>query len=542
MRISGLITALIIIVFNAQSQTIEFEWVEMFGNPPNTTDTRTTLSSMNDGSFFMAGEFLDTALFGTKTMVSAGGSDIFLTKCSQSGNVLWSVRIGGEDDEYVKDIAVDGDGNIIVSGFFYGTTMIGSDEYTTLGSQDLFIAKFDTEGDFVWSYRAGGMMADYISGITLDEDLNIILSGYFYNQINFGDTTLTAVAASDIFLAKFNSVGELIWVFSAGGSSSDQLNSITGDPDGNILIAGSYYYDFTIGDTTLTTLDPVGVFVVKIGSGGNLEQAFQINGTYLNSEIFITSASTGDFYLSGCFSEDATFGDKTFHAGEFNQDLYIARYSADCDLQWARHAFSYGSDQVVAIDTDESGNLYLTGHYLDTIHFELITLNYTLCCGSREIFIISYDADGRCLWGKQVSGTRANVKSLEMAPQGKLLLSGLFTEEMTLGPFSLSHYDGFRNYFTTLETGVYTSIADSPGIETIEIFPNPVEHMINISREGAPGKLSYMVIGMDGRLLFQGNARTGGTLDLSSVPSGLFILRLTDLTSGLTQNRILIKE
>lgn len=531
-----------VVVQELFSQDVEFQWVQMCGNPPNTTDTRTILASLDDGSFFIGGEFLDTALFGTKTMVSAGGSDLFIAKCDPSGNTLWALRMGGANDEYINDIKIDEDQNIIVAGFFYGTTQIGTDEYTSLGSQDLFVAKLNPDGDFIWSYRAGGIMADYFSGIEIDNDQNIILSGYFYDQIFFNDVTLTAVAASDLFLAKINPGGELLWAFSAGGSSSDQSNSVSIDPEGSLLVTGSFYYDITLGDTTLSTLDPVGVFVAKFDGGGDLEQAFQLNGTYLNSEVLISAANTGDFYISGCFSEQVSFGDKTFNAGEFNQDLYIAKYNPDCDLQWARHAFSFGSDQVAGIDTDEFGNLYLTGHYLDTIHFELLTLNYTLCCGSREIFIVSYSTSGQVLWGRQISGTRANIKALEMAPQGKLLLSGLFTEEMTLGPFSLSHYEGFRDYFTTLETGLYTSIYQPNVPVSCSIYPNPLHDRLTVAWEGAHDRADYLICSLDGRLLAKGSVSKGGVIDVGDVPAGAFVFSLSENANHFFDRQILIKK
>ena len=542
MRFTGLLIFLLIFYIDLFSQAVEFEWADMCGNPPNTTDTRTTLASVDDGSFFMAGEFLDTALFGTKTMVSAGGSDIFLAKFDHSGNALWTLRMGGEDDEYIREILLDNEGNILVSGFFYGTSVIGTDVYTSYGSQDLFIAKFNPEGDFIWSFRAGGPMADYISGIAIVENQDIVMSGSYYNSIFIENDSLNAIAASDVFLAKINADGELQWTANAGGSSSDQLNSMTSDSEGNVFVAGSFYYDITIGDTTLTTLNPVGVFIAKYNADGSLENVFQLDGTYLCADILITAANSGDFYISGCFSEDITFGDKTFSAGEFNQDLYTAKYSNDCDLLWARHAFSFGSDQVVAMDTDEFGNLYITGHYLDTVHFELLTLNYTLCCGSREIFIVNYSSAGQVQWGRQVSGTRANIKSMEMTSQGKLLLSGLFTEELTVGPFSLSHYDGFRDYFTSLETGLFTSVKDYSDKNPLVIFPNPAKNRLSISWEDISYQLNYQIYGFDGRLFDCGLIRSGGTIDLDKLASGPFILRLSDPASELSFSRILIRE
>ncbi len=361
---------------------------------------------------------------------------------------------------------------MIVTGYFYGTTQIGQDEYTSFGSQDVFIAKYDSEGDFLWSYRAGGPMADYITGLTVDNEQNLVISGYFYDAITFGDTTIYSSGSSDVYMAKFDADGELLWVTSAGGSSSDQARSVSCDPDGNVLVSGSFYYDITLGDTTLSTMDPVGVFIAKYLPDGQLDQAFQLNGTYLTPEVYIKQAR-GGISIFPAISEQVVFGNKTFDAGEFNQDIFTAKYDATCKLEWARHAYSFASDQVMGIETDSYNNLYLTGHYLDTIHFDLITLPYTLCCGSREIFIVSYNAAGDVLWGDQITGTRANIQSVAMNGQDELLLSGLFTEEVNMGPLKLSNFEGFQNYVTCLRTEVFTSVNRDLKMINLKDFPEP---------------------------------------------------------------------
>jgi len=443
MKYSFSIIFILFITIRVFSQLPVFEWANQCGNPPNTTDTKTALASGIDGNFYLSGEFLDTAQFGNKMLVSAGGTDIFLVKYNSEGIAVWTNRIGSVDYDYVQKIIVDEDGNVIVTGYFYGTTQIGQDQYTSYGSQDVFIAKFNSEGDFLWSHRAGGPMADYIRGLTLDADQNLIVTGYFYDMISFGDTTILASGSSDIYLAKFDAEGGLLWATSAGGSSSDQAHSASCDPDGNILLTGSFYYDITLGDTTLSTINPVGVVIARYFPDGQLDRAFQLDGTYLTTEVYIKAGQEGDFYVSGNFSEQLIFGDNIFDAGEFNQDIFTAKYDGSCNLLWARHAYSTASDQLMGIETDTYDNLYITGHYLDTIHFDMLSLPYTLCCGSREIFIVKYNTAGEVVWGQQISGTRASVQSLAFNLEDELLLSGLFTEEVTLGHLKLSNFDGF---------------------------------------------------------------------------------------------------
>lgn len=519
----------------------EFQWAVQCGNPPNSTDTKTRLASIPDGSYFMSGEFLDTAQFGTKTLVSAGGTDVFLVKYSADDDPLWSVKMGGQDYDYVQQIIADDDGNVIIAGYFYGTTQIGTDEYASYGSQDLFIAKYNSDGDFIWSARSGGPMADYLNGLTAGDSQDFYIAGFYYNSIAIGDTTLLSSGGSDIYLAKYSTDGEYLWANSCGGSSSDQVNSASFNANGNILVAGSFYYNISFSDTTLTTTNPVGVYIAGFHPDGQLNWVLQLDGTYLTTEVLIKSAPSCDFYISGNFSEQITFGDKVFDAGEFNQDIYLAKYDSTGDLQWARHAHSFASDQVVGLETDQYNNLYIAGHYLDTIHFDQLTLKYNLCCGSREIFVVYYTDKGNALWGDSISGTRANLQSIELQQDNELLISGLFSEIITMGNYSLSYYDGFQNYMTCLKGEVYTLVNDNGPENELMVFPNPASHMIQVMNSDNV-HLIFQIYSINGSLLKTGSLPESGGIDISDLQPGQYIFRCSNNNNQGSCSNLFIKK
>jgi hypothetical protein len=536
---------LLILVFAGTeifSQQPVFQWVSQCGNPPNTTDTKTVLAAAGEGQFYLAGEFLDTTQFGEKMLISSGGTDIFLAKYDAEGDPLWANKIGASDYDYVQKVVADTDGNVIMAGYFYGDTQIGPDHYTSYGSQDIFIAMFSPDGTFLWSRRIGGQSADFITGLAYDNAQNVIITGYYYNSLNFDDTTLTSSGSSDIFMAKFNPGGDLLWATSAGGSSSDQSRSASCDPQGNILVSGSFYYDITLGDTTITTVNPVGAFVARYFPDGTLDRAFQLEGTYLSTENFVEPDHDGGFYLSGNFSETIYFGDISFEAGEFNQDIYLAKYNSGLGLVWAKHAFSIASDQVIGVIADQDDNVYLTGHYLDTVHFDQVVLPYTLCCGSREIFIVKYDTEGNVLWGQQVSGARASVQSLALNSQDRLLLSGLFTEDLVFGALTLSNYDGFHNYISSLETDVFASVTKFPGDRDLIVYPNPATHTLQLKDPGNKDKYFYGIYTVAGGLVISGKLNANGNIDISSLTTGQYLLQLADSHYSNTRFCLFIKQ
>ncbi len=523
-RFTLILSIITLIIAPVKSQPAGFEWAYECGNPPNSTDTKSSLAVSGE-YIYMAGEFTDTATFGNKSLLSTGGTDIYLVKYNNLGQTLWAIKTGGIDDDFVQKISTDSDGNVIMTGYFYGTTMIGNDVYTAYGSQDVFMAKFDPQGNFLWSYRAGGEMADYISAVNCDPDNNVIISGYYYNQIAFGDTTLYSIAGSDIYLAKYSPGGNLIWLKTAGGSSSDQSRSLSCDAQGNIVFSGSFYYDITLQDTSLFTSDPVGVVYAKYSPEGNLIWARQLQGTYLNIESYAVCDHASNIYLAGNFSEDVIFGSDTFSAGEFNQDIYIAKFDPDANLLWARCGHSIASDQVAAMDIDLSNNLYVSGHYLDTIHFDDIALPYTLCCGSREIFIINYSSDGRVLGAQQISGARASNQDMAINGDHELFLSGMYTESLVFGDITLEHLDGFINYLSRLNVDVITGISQKPESKNLGIYPNPFRSKISFSGFDKGSEYKVMVFDLMGRMVYQQYLTEGNEADLSTLSKGIYLVR-----------------
>lgn len=523
------------------SQQASFDWAIQCNNPPNTTDTKTVLATGEDNSFYIAGEFVDTAVFDKDSLVSAGGTDVFLVKNNSQGSPEWTVLIGAEDYDYVQAIRAIPEVGVCMAGYFYGTTRIGTDTYSSFGSQDIFIACFDQQGNFTWSRRAGGLSADYVSSMDIDQDDNIVVAGYFYGDLDFGDTILHASAGLDTYIAKFSSAGELLWAMAAGGSSSDQLRSVSIDPEGNIFFTGSFYYDFTIADTTISTANPVGGFVAELDPEGNLIRIMQIEGTYLTPDIFVETDNGGNFYLAGNFSEDIWLGDSNFVAGPFNQDIFTAKCSADGQFVWASHATGRSSDQLMGIGTDIYNNLYLTGHFLDTISFGQLMIPYKLCCGSREIFLVNYDFNGKVQWGKQITGPRANVQSMCIDETGDIRLSGLFTDTLAFDAIDLSSISAYRTYITNVDAEMFTRIPQQKANERyLLITPNPASNMISVDLSSTEA-LVYRIYNSSGNLVRSAKWGDNRRIDVSDLSPGLYVVQLSTISGGISGSGKFIK-
>ncbi len=540
-RMKKLIISSIILLlsFTGFSQA-GFEWAQACGHPFY-GETKSVLTTDQEGNVFMAGSFIETAVFGAESINSAGGTDIFIAKHNTAGEVLWLMADGGEDYDYLHGIAVDDDG-FYTCGTFYGTTHIGSETFTSQGSQDIFLVRYDTEGIFSWARHIGSPKTDFVNAMCTDPEGNMIITGHYYDSISFGDTMLYAAAASDIFLAKYNVSGELQWLKQASGSSSDQSYSLSCDDEGNILFTGSYYNDILIGDTLLTTMFPTGVFMAKMDNNGTLQFVSQIDGNGLIAKSFATFDSNGDIFFTGNFTDQINIGSYYFDAGAFNIDIFITRYGADGELIWADHGYGIGSDQLISISAGPKKDIYISGHYLADIHFSDLTLAYNLCCGSEEIFLVRYTEDGIPAWGDSITGERAKLEAICKNENDELFVTGMFKVQLSFGDIILEGGDEYTNFLCGVATGTLTSVREVEEKGLLSVYPIPAGDELNIRMPSKIHNINYEIIDMSGRVLLEGRTTGSSKLDISSIPAGQYLFRIYDAASGISDGKMIIKR
>jgi hypothetical protein len=180
-----------------------FVWAVAAGGA--TADQAFRVSTLADGSAIVEGYFTGTATFGSTTLVSAGGQDYFVAKVSASGAFLWATRAGGSGDDGDESWGVSAlvDGSAIVSGSFQGTATFGTIGLTAAGSgtSDVFVAKVDASGAFLWAIKGGGNDNDYGWDVSALPDGAAIVTGPFGGSATFGSVALTS-ANTDVYLAK----------------------------------------------------------------------------------------------------------------------------------------------------------------------------------------------------------------------------------------------------------------------------------------------------------------------------------------------------
>src|SRR5262249_6104714 len=137
--------------------------------------------------------------------------DVYLIKLDPQGNHIWSKRFGDIESQYGQTVAVDSSGNIALTGYFSGTIDLGGGVLTSAGNDDMFLAKFDAQGNYLWAKQFGSPAYDYPATARFDAAGNIVLACFSTGALDFGGGLLTSAGGSDIMVAKFDGSGTHLW-------------------------------------------------------------------------------------------------------------------------------------------------------------------------------------------------------------------------------------------------------------------------------------------------------------------------------------------
>ncbi len=245
---------------------------------------------------------------------------------AQAPDWQWATQAGGSNSDTGFSISVDANGNSYVSGYFKETATFGAFTLTSSGSRDVFVAKFDTDGNWQWAKQAGGSSSDKGWEISVDANGNSYVTGNFAETATFGAFTLTSSGMLDwdVFVAKLDTDGNWQWAKQAGGSSTDEGLSIIVDANGNSYVAGGFQETATFGATTLTSSGVYDVFVAKLDTDGNWQWAEQAGGSGYDFGRCISVDANGNSYVTGFFVETATFGAFTLTSSG-GSDVFVAK-------------------------------------------------------------------------------------------------------------------------------------------------------------------------------------------------------------------------
>ena len=331
-------------------------------------DSAYSVAADASGNLFVTGAFTGTINLGGGPLTSAGGSDIFLARYSSDGTHMWSKRFGGTGDDLGRDVAVDSRGNVVVTGYFAGSVDFGLGALTSAGQTDILVAKYSANGVAAWTRRFGGVILDFGFGVAVDPSDNVLLTGSFSTTADFGGGALASVGLNDVFLAKFTSEGNHAWSKSYGASGEDYGRAVATDAAGNVLLGGWFAGSVNFGLGALTSAGLADVFVLELTSAGAPAWTRRFGSSGTNHLGGLAVDLDGNVVISGEFNSSISFGGASLtSAGDY--DAFLAKLTTAGTHMWSMRFGSTGSDSGGRAAVDQDGNVIAIGSFTGTASF-----------------------------------------------------------------------------------------------------------------------------------------------------------------------------
>jgi hypothetical protein len=351
------------------------------------------------------------------------------------GKWTWANRAGGERVDSGNAVAVDREGNVLVTGSFTGEMNFPGTSITLsgFGDTDIFVAKYNRLGSLLWAARAGGRGPDAGYGIAVDQAGNVYVTGGFTGSASFGSVSLSAIGGRDIFIAKYNPNGVLLCATRDGDKGDDFGSAITVTEAGAVFLTGKW--------------EVAGVaqaFVTKMGG----ERDCSISGTLISVDgsavgRAIAPDASGDVYVTGGYTDKTSFGSQTVTAPTGFQRIFVAKFNgapAAPTCAWAQSSSGpKASGQHDGTGIAVSGkDCFITGYFSGQADFAgMASVSNTKIGGVYDYLIAKFDLQGTLAWTVKGGGPSADdeeTRGIAVNQEGNPCVTG-FLHPNAPGPF-----------------------------------------------------------------------------------------------------------
>jgi len=409
------------------------QWAKGLGGPGD--DGATAVAVDGNGNVLVAGGFQGTATIGGQTLVSAGARDVFVAKFTAAGALVWVKRWGGAGDDYARGVAVDGAGNVLVVGYFFGTSDFGTGALTSAGLEDVFLAAYSgTTGAALWTRRAGSTGDDVAFAVAIDGSGNAVVTGAFMGTVDFGAGAVVAVSPSqfDTFVAKYTmATGACQWAKQFLNGSNDMGYGVAVDASGNIVLVGTFAYKIDFGGGILTSAGADDLFVAKLTSTGGYLWAFRRGGTDTDAPQGVALDASGNVFVTGYFRGTTDFGTGALVSQSW--DGFVAKYAGSTGAAlWTKRFGGSSADYGYAVAADPSGNAVVTGLFNGTVDFGTGALT---SAGSADLMIVRYAAtSGGATTAQRYGATLAEAgQAIKVSATGNVVVAGTYRDTVNFG-------------------------------------------------------------------------------------------------------------
>jgi hypothetical protein len=487
------------------------EWQNSIGG--SGTDQAYSIQQTTDGGFIVAGNCASNDGDALGSILHFNG-DFWIVKLSDTGTIQWQKMFGGNEYDNANFVQQTTDSGYIIAGSSASNDGDITGHHGSAGDSDYWIVKLNSIGNLHWQKSLGGTGIDEASSIHQTLDGGYIVGGS--SNSNNGDVSGNH-GSKDFWVIKISDSGNIQWQKSFGGTETDALWSVCQTTDKGYIIAGlscSNNGDVTGHHGSIYSAD---YWVIKTDSIGTIQWQKSLGGTYDDWAYSIQQTTDGGYIVAG--GSGSPDGDVTGNHGAF--DFWIVKLSNTGSIQWQKSFGGSSPERVYSIQQTSDGGYVACGmtqsNNGDVTGFQ----------GSVDYWMIKIDTVGNLQWQKTLGGTIEDwAHSLCQTADGKYAIAGYslsYNGDVT-GPHGL--YDMWVVKLGAVITGVDDS--EQSGIN-YSVYPNPTTDLLNIKIQPSLVGSTYSLTDLMGKTIITGKVmEENSVIDISGFAGGMYFLRVGD--------------
>jgi hypothetical protein len=369
-------------------------------------------------------------------------------ECTPLGYV-WSKAYGEAiTNQWVRDVAVTPDGDLIVVGSFGGMIDFGGNTMGSTGNTDIFIARVHATGEHVWSKRFGDASGQDARAVVVDPAGNIYVGGNVEGSVDFGDGIKMSAGGQDAFVAKLGPGGDVLWSKLFGGTDNASVLQLGLTPTNQLVLAGTFGSTVSFEGPTLTSAGGFDLFVAKLDESGFHVSSNRYGGTGTESVNGLSIDSKGAVLLTGSFDSTIEFvsGIPLTTAGA--ADVYVAKLSSTLSTLWAKRWGDAKTQVGLDVAVAPGDEVLLTGHFTSTLNFN--DMMNVLESGGQDLYLARLSSSGQVLSAQSFGTVTPKVKSARLAVDavnGQIVIAGQFLGGVDFGGGELTSANNASNPF-----------------------------------------------------------------------------------------------
>jgi hypothetical protein len=383
-----------------------------------------------------------------KNLISISLS-LFLFLSGTAQQFEWLKRLGNSSNQQAFILKTDAANNVYITGYFESSFFFVPETSSNLaqafGGDDIFIAKYSSNGTFIWGKTIGGSGQDRPSGMDVSPDGNISMTGYFNGIVDFNPgssvNNLTATGNRDIFVLKLTSNGDYAWAHKFGSSLPDEGVATCFDPNGNVFVTGYFQetVDFNPGNSTNNfTAISYDIFILKLDANGNYVWNIDLGSNPAEQGRAIQCDANGNVYTSGSFGSSLDFnpGAATeFMSATGVDDIYLLKLTNDGNFIWSKKIGGISNEYALSMAIDLNGSAILGGHFASTTTFNSFPNVAVTSAGLDDAFVVKFNSDGSHAWTRTIGSTGFDrTQAVATDAQGNVYATGFFQGTVDLNP------------------------------------------------------------------------------------------------------------